>query len=95
LRVNTGTASRPAATVSGVPGLYPNPASGFVNLRLPDVRNVMQIRVLNSVGAAVMRQNTSQPLTTLKLQGLAAGIYWVEVLNSDGRLAYRSKLLKH
>ncbi len=53
------------------------------------------IRVLNSVGAAVMRQNTSQPLTMLKLQGLAPGIYWVEVLNSDGRLAYRSKLLKH
>jgi hypothetical protein len=33
------------------------------------------IRVLNSVGAAVMRQNTSQPLTMLKLQGLAPGIY--------------------
>jgi hypothetical protein len=95
LRVNTGTASRPAATVSGVPGLYPNPTGGMVHLRLPELRGVMQIRVLNSVGAAVMRQNTSQPLTTLKLQGLAAGIYWVEVLNSDGRLAYRSKLLKH
>jgi hypothetical protein len=55
----------------------------------------MQIRVLNSVGAAVIRQNTTQPITALKLDGLTAGIYWVEVLNSnDGRLVYRGKLVK-
>jgi hypothetical protein len=94
LRVNTGTASRPALA-SGAPMLYPNPAREFVNLRVPEVRGVMQIRVLNSVGAAVIRQNTTQPITALKLDGLTAGIYWVEVLNSnDGRLVYRGKLVK-
>lgn len=95
LRVNTGTASRPALA-SGAPMLYPNPAREFVNLRVPEVRGVMQIRVLNSVGAIVIRQNTTLPITALKLDRLTAGIYWVEVLNSnDGRLAYRSKLVKH
>ena len=95
LRVSTGTAYR-RALASGAPMLYPNPAREFVNLRVPEVRGVMQIRVLNSVGATVIRQNTTQPITTLKLDGLIAGIYWVEVLNSnDGRLAYRSKLVKH
>jgi len=94
LRVSTGTASRPVLATPGVARLYPNPANGFVNLQLPERRGVMQIRVLNSMGATVIRQNTNQSLTNLKLQGLAPGIYWVEVLNGDGRLAYRSKLLK-
>ncbi len=95
LRVSTGTASRPALA-SGAPMLYPNPAREFINLRVPEVRGVMQIRVLNSVGATVIRQNTTQPITALKLDGLTAGIYWVEVLNrNDGRIAYRSKLVKH
>ena len=95
LRVSTGTAYR-RALASGAPMLYPNPAREFVNLRVPEVRGVMQIRVLNSVGATVIRQNTTQPITTLKLDGLTAGIYWVEVLNSnDGRLVYWSKLVKH
>lgn len=94
LRVATGTASRPV-TVTDAASLYPNPAGGFVNLRLPEVKGVMQIRVLNSVGATMLRQNTAQPLTQLKLSGLSAGLYWVEVLGSDGRLAYRSRLVKN
>jgi hypothetical protein len=93
LRVNTGTASRPMLA-SDEATLYPNPASGLVNLRLPDFRGLMQIRVLNSTGATVLRQNTAQPITQLKLAGLSAGMYLVEVLNSDGRLAYRSRLMK-
>ncbi len=93
LRVATGTASRPVLLSEA--SLYPNPANGFVNLRLPEVKGLMQIRVLNSVGATVLRQNTAQPITQLKLSGLSAGLYWVEVLGSDGRLAYRSRLVKN
>jgi hypothetical protein len=95
LRVATGTASRPAPVFSEDMDVYPNPAVNQTNLVIPEVKGVMQVRVINSLGNVVLRQNTAQKITPLQLSGLRPGMYIVDVFSSDGKTIYRKKLMKN
>ncbi|HLK96385.1 MAG TPA: T9SS type A sorting domain-containing protein, partial [Hymenobacter sp.] len=82
-RMNFGTllptkAARRAATFQ----LYPNPASETATLTLPaPARTITTVRVLDGLGRAVSSQQltTGQTTANVSLQGLATGVYLVEV----------------
>ncbi|GAA3928758.1 T9SS type A sorting domain-containing protein [Hymenobacter algoricola] len=62
--------------------LYPNPATTSATLLLPaPARAAATVRLLDGVGRAVLTQplTAGQSTATLELQGLAAGLYLVEV----------------
>jgi len=83
LRVSTGTATR-----------YPNPAVNVLNLRLDNLSNTAQIRVTNAMGAVVHQQNTNQIITPINLRNIPAGIYIIDVIDSDGNQLYRNKFIR-
>lgn len=56
--------------------LYPNPATNFIKVNLPEIHNVMDVRVVDMVGKVVMQQRTSTD-SNIDIQDLAAGNYIV------------------
>jgi len=94
LRVATGTATRVSAPVLEGVSLYPNPAVNVLNLRLDNLSNTAQIRVTNAMGAVVHQQNTNQIITPINLRNIPAGIYIIDVIDSDGNQLYRNKFIR-
>lgn len=73
--------------------MFPNPASGFVNIRYSFEKPTdVQVAVFNSVGAQVFVQNdkgmTNNP-STLNIAALARGVYIVRIRTADGVLSRR------
>ncbi|MCR5659900.1 MAG: T9SS type A sorting domain-containing protein [Bacteroidales bacterium] len=57
--------------------LYPNPNQGQFNINLPE--EDCEIIVFNSVGQQVYRQNNAKGMTSLNLEGLNNGMYFITV----------------
>jgi trimeric autotransporter adhesin len=73
--------------------LFPNPASGFVNIRFAFEKPTdVQLAVFSSVGARVLVQNekgmTSNQVN-LNIAGLAKGVYMVRMTTAEGVLSRR------
>lgn len=66
---------------STVPSIYPNPNNGSFSIELPEEE--CDITVFNSLGQ-VMHQSKGNGLTTLNLNGLAKGLYFVIVKSDSG-----------
>jgi endonuclease I len=81
-------ATRGASVLRSSLEIYPNPASGTVQVRLPGVSTARAatVEVLDMVGRAV-RQRTAQlsasEATSVDLRGLPAGLYAVRVVCAD------------
>lgn len=88
-RPATGTATRPAQEPQWLQ-VFPNPAAGTVQIKLPGQGQIM---VLDVTGRTVRtaRSTGSQPL---QITGLAAGVYVVRVTLADGRLGVRRLLVR-
>lgn len=57
--------------------LYPNPNKGQFSLNLPE--EDCEIMVFNSLGQQVYQQSNAKGMTTLNLEGLNSGMYFVTV----------------
>ena len=57
--------------------LYPNPNQGQFSIKLPE--EDCEIIVFNSVGQQVYRQNNAKGMTSLNLEGLNNGMYFITV----------------
>ncbi len=73
--------------LSGEMSLYPNPATGFVNVQLGDVPSgLMEFRIVNLLGQSI-RSNTmavqSNQQVGLKLEGIPSGVYMIVMQNGD------------
>ncbi|MCR5013799.1 MAG: T9SS type A sorting domain-containing protein [Bacteroidales bacterium] len=64
-------------TAKGAPVLYPNPNSGSFRLELAD--EPCQIAIYNNVGQLVYKQDNASGTTTLNLQGLSSGMYFIQM----------------
>ena len=62
--------------------IYPNPNHGQFNINLPE--EDCDIVVFNSLGQQVYQQSNANGLTTLNLEGLNSGMYFVTVKSVDG-----------
>lgn len=71
--------------------VFPNPAKGQVNVVLPGIASIGEIRVEDMAGKLVHRQmNNGAYIVTIN--GLRSGMYVVRFIASDGK-QYRSKLV--
>lgn len=61
--------------------VYPNPNHGLFNLNLPE--EDCDIVVTNAVGQRVYQQNNAKGLTTLNIEGMSDGVYFVTVKSAN------------
>ncbi len=74
--------------------IYPNPSpGGVVTLEAPANRTLQQIYLLNSIGQTVLYQATKTNITTLRVDGLANGLYYCRFVYEDGRIATRKLVI--
>jgi hypothetical protein len=81
-----------ASALSQQVALFPNPAHGEVQLSLPTAlqSESLNAEVLNALGQKVLlRKLSAGALRTLPLTGLAAGVYTVRMVTSQGTISKR------
>ena len=61
--------------------VYPNPNHGLFSLNLPE--EDCDIVVTNAVGQRVYQQNNAKGLTTLNIEGMSDGVYFVTVKSAS------------
>ena len=69
--------------------VWPDPASSFIHLNVPDGRSMDEVRIHNSLGQCVRHQRANSPMTTIDVSSLPVGSY-VIVCG-----ALRSRFVKH
>lgn len=84
LRVALGTASREEdlITVNKI-SVFPNPVANSVNVRIPGIQGMADIRVFDIYGKMLMQKNSNQLNTQLDVSALPSGVYMVKVVNND------------
>lgn len=77
-------------------GLYPNPATDFVNVIIPPGTGNGIITIFNGMGAEVMsvKANANASTQKLNISLLKPGIYFVQVKSSAGIILSKKKLEK-
>ncbi len=98
LRVQLGTAS-----VNGIEGvepglttvkLFPNPVQDKLNVYIVGDNTPKDFVLTNAAGKVVYTQRLTDMITTLDIQQLLKGIYFVKVTGKKGELIYKDKLIK-
>jgi hypothetical protein len=70
--------------------IYPNPASSYVSVSLKDLTEIGSLlSVYNLTGQVVMAERITQSSFQLNVSGLAAGLYFIRLGNSDGQQALK------
>jgi len=88
---------RPMLPYAGNTVIYPNPfASGFT-LQLAEAPIIpMQLKVYNSVGQIVAESGITYQTTVITVkEGLAAGLYFVQLFDGQGKLVLKEKMVKN
>jgi len=70
--------------------IYPNPASGYVNVDITDFNKSASVSIYNITGQLVKRVNTNSSRVRVDLSGLTKGSYFVKV--NDGLSAVTQKI---
>lgn len=78
--------------VSNKVSLYPNPANAVVTIELADAMDA-EIIIRNVLGQLVVKQN-AESITTIQLQVLNKGVYYVSVIKNKG-VIYTSSFIKN
>jgi hypothetical protein len=65
--------------------VYPNPTSDNVMITISNFTGSAMIRVMSAEGKVVLQQNTTTANTTLDVEQLATGAYFVEVTDANGK----------
>lgn len=67
--------------------VYPNPAAGNLNIRLPAMKTAFEIRLLNGSSVAVYQHYfeslDDRPIIKIPIEKYPAGVYTITVINSD------------
>ena len=89
-------AARVNADVEELPGnivlMYPNPVSDVVNIKLGKLETGATVQLFNANGALVLHQRLVNNTQSISLRGLAAGFYYVQVIN--GAQLVNKKVMK-
>jgi hypothetical protein len=88
---------RPNVPYEGNTVIFPNPfASGFTLQLAEAPKTPMQLKVHNSVGQIVAESGITQQTTIITLkEGLAAGLYFVQLFDGQGKLVLKEKIVKN
>ncbi len=68
--------------------IWPSPAPGAVNVLVENAAIKQgELRLYNAMGQLVAKQNLSSPLVELQRNGRSAGLYFIEIVTQEGRVA--------
>lgn len=65
--------------------VYPNPTSTTLNIAM-DKAEAVNISIINQVGQTVLYQKGTDLTTTINVESLAVGVYFVAVVNEAGKM---------
>lgn len=74
--------------------VYPNPATDYVTMEFAAHLGVTQIEVVDITGRKVFQENVNGTSTTISMNKLVSGNYFINVKNSDGINMITKKLIK-
>lgn len=63
--------------------IFPNPTTAVLNIEMENAEP-MDILIINQIGQTVLHQKSNQNLTKIGVNQLAAGLYFVNLVNEDG-----------
>lgn len=86
LKTTTTTGLNDAVATSGAISIYPNPASGIVNLQLPEGISKGTISVYDIQGKLVMQQAVKASATKFDVSKWTKGNYTLSVTATDGSI---------
>jgi hypothetical protein len=97
LKVQLGTATQQEINlpVAMSVKIFPNPVQDKVNIYLLGDNSPKQMIMTDAHGKIIYKQAVTDMITTLDLQKLAAGLYIVKVVNTDGKVLFSEKVIKH
>ncbi len=73
--------------------LYPNPATDELSIRLPNSIDDATVEIFNQLGVLVQEEKINLTETTLKVQNIPPGIYYVKIITARG--SGHKKILKY
>ena len=98
LRVQLGTATTqelPDITQSDIRvKLYPNPVTNKLSVYLVGDNSKKDLKLYDLSGKLIYTQQLNDMFTTLDLQKLSKGMYFVKITQADGKLLYSEKVVK-
>lgn len=71
---------------------FPNPASNFLNISLPNNNSDSEIRIINILGETVLTEKRNEVNAKIDISALAKGIYVLEIRNREK--LFTQKLIK-
>ncbi len=77
--------------VSGNVKIYPIPASEYLTVEAKDLK-VKELRIVNLLGITVVSQTIQEPLTSIDLEHIMQGIYFVQLFDNSGKLLHIQKV---
>lgn len=92
LKINaTSGATDPSGYVTALP-VYPNPASSYIHVQLPDNADGYRVRLTDMAGRTVLQEPASGPTVAIHLPRLPGGSYLL-LLEKAGTLLGRAELV--
>ncbi len=76
--VDCNVSSEPLSETAAIQ-VYPNPATDYLQIQLPDENEVSFVKILNMQGQTVLVQSLQSQTTRLDISGLALGTYMVRL----------------
>jgi hypothetical protein len=86
LNVGSSTATRggDGSITSNRVSIFPNPASGVLNVSVDDLQTNATLQVYDVMGKLVMQQQTNKNVTALNVSKLPSGIYMINIKATEG-----------
>lgn len=61
--------------------IYPNPASEFLNIYLPENNNKYEYSIIDILGHELKKGEINQSITTINIENLPKGVYFIKLYN--------------
>ncbi|MFZ1524324.1 MAG: T9SS type A sorting domain-containing protein, partial [Saprospiraceae bacterium] len=101
LKVQLGTATgqelsgdNQFETPETVVNVFPNPAKDRLNIYIISENSSNQIRIFDLTGKMIYGQTANEMLTTLDIEQLTKGMYFVKIVSEEGILKSSHKFIK-
>lgn len=97
LKVQLGTATLQEPAINNstfTVKVFPNPARDKVTIYVVGDNTSRNLVLQDASGRAVYRQPVNDMFTTLDLQKLSPGVYFMNVIGSNGKVLYTEKIVK-
>lgn len=72
--------------------LYPNPSNGIIYIELENTVNNFNIEIMNVLGQVILTENKTSSVFQMNVNSLIKGVYYVKIMDKQGRSFVKSFL---